>query len=165
MTKRTLIVMRHAKTEEQQSGQKDYDRNLLERGRNDALAMARILKENGFKPDVIIASSAKRTMETAEIVAKALNYRSDKIHSLQRLYLSDSITIKEELEYLDDDVKSCCIIGHNPGISEFVYDCNPSAIIIQMPTAAIAIFTFEVKNWQAFSTAKKNLVLYEYPKK
>lgn len=163
--KRTLIVMRHSKTEEQQIDQKDFERNLLERGKNDALAMAIILKEKGFKPDVIITSSAKRAIQTAEIVAKEFNYSCDKIDTLQRLYLCDSITIKEELEYLDDDIQSCCIIGHNPGISEFVYDCNPSAISSQMQTAAVAVFTFDIKNWQAFSTAKKNLILYEYPKK
>ena len=165
MIKRTLIVMRHAKTEEQQLDQKDYERNLLERGKNDALSMATILKEKGFSPQVIIASSANRTIQTAEIVAQELNFDKEKLQLLQRLYLCSSRTIANVLEGLDDTVESCCIIAHNPGVSEFVFDMNRGAIDRALPTAGFVVFSFLAKSWEDLLMVKNKVELFEYPKK
>ena len=165
MMKRTLIVMRHAKTEEQQAGQKDFERNLVERGKNDALAMASILKEKAFIPNIIITSSANRTVQTAKIVAKELNYSNEKLIVLDRLYLADSRTLSEEVDYLDDTIQCCCIIAHNPGISEFAFDINRAAISEALPTAAFVVYSFVADTWQDLLLTKNKIELYEYPKK
>lgn len=165
MMKRTLIVMRHAKTEEQQLDQKDYDRNLLERGKNDALVMAGILKEKGFLPEIIIASSANRTVQTAEIVAKEFDYDLEKIQSNSDLYLSSSRTLATVVESLNDEIESCCIIAHNPGVSEFVFDMNRGAIDRALPTAGFVVFSFLAKSWEDLFMVKNKVELFEYPKK
>lgn len=163
--KRTLIVMRHAKTEPQQEGQKDFDRNLMERGRNDAKLMAERLLNKGFQADLILTSSANRTQQTTEIFKQFSNNKNVATKALAQLYLAQAYTIENEVMAIADDVKTLMIVGHNPGISEFVYECNPKAISSEMPTAAIVVFTVETENWQSFATAKKKLELYDYPKK
>lgn len=165
MIKRTLILMRHAKTEEQQIDQKDYERNLLERGKNDALVMAGILKEKGYSPEVIIASSANRTMQTAEIVTKVLDYNVEKIQSIADLYLCSSRTLATVVESLNDEIESCCIIAHNPGISEFAFDINRAAINGALPTAGFVVFSFLAKSWEDLFMVKNKVELFEYPKK
>jgi phosphohistidine phosphatase len=165
MMKRTLVVMRHAKTEEQKPGQKDYDRNLTERGRNDAMLMATILKEKGIMPKIIIASSANRTIQTAEIVAKTLNYEIDKIQLSQTLYMSDSRRLANTVEALDVDIESCLIIAHNPGISEFAFDLNRASISSSLPTSGLVVYSFLAHTWEDLFMVKNKIELFEYPKK
>lgn len=165
MMKRTLIVMRHAKTEEQQLGQKDFDRNLLDRGKNDAAAMALILKEKNYIPEIIIASSANRTVQTAEIVAQTMGYDTANLQLHKSLYLCSSRELAHVVEAIDDSVKSCCIIAHNPGISEFAFDINRAAISEALPTAAFVVYSFVADTWQDLLLSKSKVELYEYPKK
>ena len=163
--KRTIIVMRHAKTEEQKTNQSDYERNLLERGKIDALAMANILKEKNFLPEIIIASSSNRTVQTAEIVAQTIGYDITNIQLHKSLYLCSSRELANIVEAVDDSVKSCCIIAHNPGISEFAFDINRAAISEALPTAAFVVYSFVADTWQDLLLSKSKVELYEYPKK
>lgn len=163
--KKILIVMRHAKTETQQPGQKDYDRNLLERGRNDATRMAEHLSSAGFKPDLILTSSANRTEQTTAIVKKTNQWEHIRTVPLQKLYHAGAGTIEDTLLSVEDHTAAVMIVGHNPGISEFTYHCAPRSIISEMPTSALAVFSFEADNWQEFSRAHKTLELYDYPGK
>ena len=163
--KRTLIVMRHAKTEEQKEDQTDFERNLTERGKNNAQLMAERIADKGYKPDLILTSSANRTEQTTEIVLNAGKFTNVKKRSTKVLYHATADIIEDEIMSVEHEIKTLMIVGHNPGTSEFVFDCDPKSISASMPTSAIAIFTFEADNWQLFSTAKKNLDLYDYPKK
>ena len=52
MTK-TLILIRHAKSDRSDSGQKDFDRELNPRGHSDAPRMGGKLVELGVKPNLI----------------------------------------------------------------------------------------------------------------
>ena len=65
-----MIVMRHAKTE--QSAGSDRSRKLTSRGRADARAGGRWLRDNGFAPEVALVSPAARALSTAEIVSAEL---------------------------------------------------------------------------------------------
>ena len=163
--KRTLIVMRHAKTEEQKENQTDFERNLTDRGKNNAALMAERLADKGYHPDTILTSSANRTEQTTEIFIKSGKFTGAKKISIKELYHATPDKMETAIMSVSDDVKTLMIVGHNPGISEFVYDCNSKAITASMPTSAIAIFTFTAANWQTFTTAKKTLELYDYPKK
>src|SRR6476661_490517 len=67
---RELIIMRHAKTE--QSAGSDRARKLTSRGRADARAGGRWLRDNGFAPGLVLTSPAARALATAEIAAAQL---------------------------------------------------------------------------------------------
>lgn len=163
--KRTLIVMRHAKTEEQKENQTDFERNLTERGNNNAQTMAERLAAKGFQPDLILTSSANRTEQTTEIVLLSGKFTGTKKRATKELYHANPDKIESQIMSVEDDVKTLMIVGHNPGISEFIYDCDPKAMSESMPTSGLAIFTFKADNWQAFPAAKKTLELYDFPKK
>ena len=60
--------MRHAKAESGVPGQRDFDRSLSARGRDDAARMGRLLAKLRSVPDAIVASPAARAKETAEAV-------------------------------------------------------------------------------------------------
>lgn len=162
---RYLIIMRHAKTEIAAAEQRDFDRNLIKRGEADAHTMGQRLKEFGIKLDCMIASSAQRTQQTAQIVAKILGYAHKNIVAAPQLYLCSASEIENEVLALSDDTKTAMIIGHNPGISEFIYETDKHILTKEIATAGLVVFSIQCKHWIDFPIAKKKLELYDYPKK
>ena len=57
MTKRTLVLMRHAKSS-WETDDPDLERPLSARGERDAEAAGRLLAERGLAPDVVLLSPA-----------------------------------------------------------------------------------------------------------
>jgi phosphohistidine phosphatase len=163
--KRYLIIMRHAKTEVAAPQQRDFDRNLVARGIADAQTMGEQLKVAGIKPDCIIASSAQRTQQTATIVASCLAYPTDNIIHAPELYLCSANDIETEVVALSDDVQAAMIIGHNPGISEFIFETDSHILSTEMDTAGLVVLSISCAHWSDFPKAKKKLELYDYPKK
>ena len=63
---RTLILLRHGKSD-WSTGDADFDRPLKKRGRNASGLAGQWLHSHELKPDFVIASPAKRTIQTADI--------------------------------------------------------------------------------------------------
>lgn len=162
--KKQLIVMRHAKTEVQKNGQTDFERSLTERGIGDAKRMGgNILLHTRKTPQLIVASNALRTRQTAKIVAETWELSHENIQTEQALYLCGVTTIENKILSLPDDAHTCLLIGHNPGISEFIYDLQ-IGIHSTMPTAAYAIINADCTDWNDFFSVSKKLAYYDYPK-
>src|SRR5262245_62323232 len=95
-----LILLRHAKTEKAEAGQRDHTRRLNARGRDDAPMVGAYMARHGLVPDRALVSSATRTRETWERVAGALAARPQVIHE-ERLYDASSdaiLTLVRETE-------------------------------------------------------------------
>lgn len=162
--KRTLILMRHAKTEVQQPGQKDYDRALTEGGQNDAAQMGKRLRALGIYPEMIFHSSAVRTQQTADIVATTMDTKPAQIQALEQLYLCEAHTLEHLVLDMPKHIHTAMIIAHNPGISTFVYESNRMALSSAMPTAGIVVFSIDTADWQGYNKAKKHIELIDFPK-
>ena len=76
---KTLILVRHAKSDWGNPGLDDFDRPLNERGKKDAPVMAQRLRDKKVKIDAFIASPAKRAAKTAKFFAEAYNKKKDDI--------------------------------------------------------------------------------------
>ena len=71
---RKLYVIRHTKKEEESLNQNDYDLELSLEGIEQAKTVASNFAKKNPNIDLILASPAKRTSQTAEIFAQELNY-------------------------------------------------------------------------------------------
>lgn len=162
--KRTLIMIRHAKSSWANPLQSDFDRPLNERGSTDAPMMGIRLKKIGCKPDLIISSTAKRTKETAQHLAKQLGYTVDDIRWEEKLYHCIPSVLEETLYEVADTVKTVMIVAHNPGITEFVNQLSSDFAIGNMPTCGVVSATFEAERWEDFPLVKKKVILFDYPK-
>ena len=69
---KTLVLLRHAETENAYSGQKDFDRELTNTGISDAIYKGKIFKDKNIVVDLILSSSANRTSKTAELIAEQI---------------------------------------------------------------------------------------------
>ena len=65
---KTLILMRHAKSAWGDPHQKDIDRPLSARGRKAAPRMGEWLAGEGYRPDVVLCSTAARVRDTLELL-------------------------------------------------------------------------------------------------
>ena len=69
---KTLHLLRHAKSSWKEPGLDDHERPLSKRGRAAASAIAKHMKRTAIAPDIVICSTAVRTKETLEPIAKKL---------------------------------------------------------------------------------------------
>jgi phosphohistidine phosphatase len=103
---RLLWLLRHAKAAaDPPAGGSDHERPLAPRGRRDAAALGLRLRAGdlGFgaaaQPDLLLASTATRTTETAAKVVASLGVPVDR---RRRLYYGSPTEVLAEIRTLDD---------------------------------------------------------------
>lgn len=159
---KTLMLMRHAKSDWKQPGLSDHDRPLNIRGRAAASLMAKHLHQEQAKTDIILASSAVRVQQTVELMQSHWDQPVETLTS-RELYLSSPQQMVDSIRGLHDEWNEMLLVAHNPGLAGLV--SHWSGGVIEMPTAAIAVFQFAQSSWQALSLGSKlQLVAYWKPR-
>jgi len=69
-----IYLVRHGDAVPEEDAGSDRDRWLSTRGREHARVLGRLLREERVEPDVILASPLPRAVQTAELLAHALDY-------------------------------------------------------------------------------------------
>jgi phosphohistidine phosphatase len=158
-------MIRHAKSSWSNPLQSDFERPLNERGKRDAPFMGKQLLRKNVLPDIIISSTAKRAISTAKKIAEELKYDEKSIVQYDKLYHCIPSVFEEVIYEIDDKHKTAFIVAHNPGITDFVNELAGTFRIDNMPTCGIIAATFEADSWNAFASAEKKVILFDYPKK
>eukprot|EP00208_Stichococcus_sp_RCC1054_P003306 CAMPEP_0206141382 /NCGR_PEP_ID=MMETSP1473-20131121/12728_1 /ASSEMBLY_ACC=CAM_ASM_001109 /TAXON_ID=1461547 /ORGANISM="Stichococcus sp, Strain RCC1054" /LENGTH=280 /DNA_ID=CAMNT_0053535931 /DNA_START=152 /DNA_END=994 /DNA_ORIENTATION=- len=70
-TRRRIIMMRHAESEDATENVRDHDRAITEMGRSAAQQVAKQMYDAGWEPDLIMCSDSVRTRETLEAMQAA----------------------------------------------------------------------------------------------
>lgn len=142
MPDRTLIIMRHAKSEWGDPGLPDFDRALSARGLADAPAMARWLAMTRQLPERIVCSPARRALDTARLIRAELDpVATVELVTDRRIYEASPADLLEVLRA--QDAAALMVIGHNPGIEQLLdllLRQDPAAEPIgAVPTGAIFV--------------------------
>jgi phosphohistidine phosphatase len=141
---KTLLIMRHAKSSWKNARLADHDRPLSRRGREDAPRMGRHLRTAELVPDLIISSSARRTVDTAEAIVAASGSECEVLVT-RRLYLGGPEDYLDALSVLDDGADIVMAVGHNPGLEELLeYLVGVSEFL---PTGAVAQVGLDIDAW------------------
>jgi phosphohistidine phosphatase len=158
-----LFIMRHAKANLGEANQKDFDRTLSERGKNDAAEMGRRLKKNGIKPELIITSPAIRALKTAKGVAKEIDYSEKNILLIQEIYDADISDVIQIIRNLDDKYSKVMLFGHNPTFTGLVgYLSNQ--FIDNIPTAGVVQINFDIPTWKQVKQQSGKFISFDFPK-
>ncbi len=142
-----IVIVRHAKAVPY-GYHDDFNRDLRDRGKNDARLVSKELKEQGIHPDAMISSPAVRAMKTARIFAENLGFKKKKIQPLEDIY--EGLTTDEFLEVvraLPPEKESVFFFGHNPGFylfANYLLQTTPE----EMPTCATTGIDFDVSRWE-----------------
>jgi phosphohistidine phosphatase len=160
---KTLLIIRHAKSSWDTATLSDFDRPLNERGKKDAPSMAKRLIENKVRPELFVASPAKRAKKTAELFIKEFDKSENEIVLVRELYHASVQTFYKVISDLDDGYNCVALFSHNPGITEFVNSLT-SVELDNMPTCGIFAVTALTNNWNQFSSCQKEFWFFDYPK-
>ena len=160
---KTLVFMRHARAVLQQPGQTDRERSLTARGRLEAPMMAQVLAQRGVRPEVIISSPAERALATARLVAEELTLADHAISLEPVLYKASTDDYFEVIRRLPDGVHSILVVGHNPGITEFVNALEPGAVG-EMPPSGLVGIGMDSARWSEVKGNCGKLLFVEHPK-
>ena len=153
---RRLLLLRHAKAVQDEGGD-DHARPLSARGRSDAMKMGHALDTHRLAPDLVLCSTAQRTVETWELVAAELA-RIPPVEFKKTLYLVPAKQIVKEIGRAPDDCRALMIIGHNPGMEDCAIKLarKPQSreeakrletLRDKFPTCALAVFEFDAESW------------------
>ena len=135
MSERTLILLRHAKSD--WSGEEaDIDRPLAERGLRQAPRAGRWLAHNIDRIDLAVVSPSNRTRSTWELAAAELD-NPPPVRSDDQVYAASASQLLGVVRALPDDVATVVLVGHNPGMQDLVSFLTGKPI--SMPTSAIAV--------------------------
>lgn len=141
---KTLLLLRHAKSSWKDSNLDDHDRPLNKRGKREAPRMGQLLLEEDLLPDFILSSSAKRAWRTAECVAIHSGFRGE-TRVTSDLYHAPAQRIRQVIRETPDSVDRLLVIGHNPGLEEFL---EPLAgVYSPLSTGALALLHLDIDYW------------------
>jgi phosphohistidine phosphatase len=158
-----IILVRHGRAAKRQDEHLDFKRSLVKKGEKETEMMARALKKESFKPDLIISSPADRALETAHIYARKLGYPLKRIRLEDVLYQSSvKQSILQMIQAITDEYESIMLFGHNPSLSDLVRELVPD-FRYTIPKSGVAGIEFTAGNWKGVNKAKGRLVLFDYP--
>jgi phosphohistidine phosphatase len=163
-----LLLMRHAKSLWDDPTMTDHARPLNARGRQAAVSMGGALRDLGLTPDLVLVSSARRTLQTLEALAPW--DETPLIEPLDAMYLANAAVLTQVIQEVADTVRSVLVLGHNPGMHELAVSLAGRGSAAGMyrrlnegfPTGALAEFSL-TGPWAGLSAGKAQLQRFLTP--
>lgn len=162
-----LGLLRHAKSEWDDLGTRDFDRGVNERGRRGARLIGKHITEHGIQWDTIVASPAERVKAT---LVEAMPER-EAIYD-QRLYLASDQALMDAAREHGGDAQAMLLVGHNPGLQELLFALVPphrenalfDEAAVKFPTATFAVIELNIDDWADLKESCGTLVHFARPR-
>lgn len=167
---RQLLLLRHAKSAWDDPALADHARPLNRRGKLSARIMAAEMQRLGLVADVVLVSSARRTLQTMEALKPFDG--SPIVTVSDELYLAPWPSLLATLNKVPDTVRSVLLIGHNPGLHELALNVlspstPPSADLFRLqegyPTGALCEFAIAAP-WHGLTDGGGRLMSFIVPR-
>ena len=157
---KNLLLIRHAKSSWKNPDLDDHDRPLNKRGERDRITMTEFLADSGASIELIRSSSALRALRFAEAISESTGVE---LISDPDLYTFSTDRLVELIRELDDGLNTVAVVGHNPAITLTVNRLT-GADLDNVPTAGIAVLSFNLAHWAEADDGKAELVYFQAPK-
>lgn len=170
ITMKKLYLLRHAKSSWEASDVPDHDRPLAARGERAALLMGRYMAQERLVPDLILCSTALRSVQTRELAAEQWPV-SPPTEFDRSLYLNGKRAILQRLAKVGDEVGSVLVIGHNPDLQDLTLALSsPGNGTLRLqaqakfPSGALAVLHLPIHHWSEVLHTHGSLVDLAMPK-
>ncbi|WP_083567346.1 histidine phosphatase family protein [Hyphomicrobium sp. CS1GBMeth3] len=168
----TLSLLRHAKSSWANPELDDHERPLAKRGVRAIPAVAKFIRQEKLRPDLVLCSDAMRTRATLALLLAELGPPTPRVIYDPDLYLAAPGAIRSALAKLNDTATHVLVVGHNPGLHalalELVGEADRkllAAMAQEFPTAAYAVFSFDVASWKDVKSASGHLEHFTTPRR
>jgi len=149
---RRLLLLRHAKTERPEPGERDRDRRLTKRCREDAPLIGAYMARHGLVPDLALVSPATRAEETWALVAKALP-KAPKVVEEEGIYNAGRDKLIGIIRTARD-AHVLLVVGHNPGLHDLAVSLIASGDVEarervneKLPTSGLVVIDHAFDDW------------------
>jgi phosphohistidine phosphatase len=166
---KSLTLLRHAKSGWNDPVSRDFDRPLNPRGRKAARTVALEMKAQGLAFDLLLASPARRVIETLEEVQAVYGPLDPQFD--QRLYLASTATLIEIVRATPDEVERLLLVGHNPGLEEIALRLSHrdqgglrGEVEVKYPTGTVAEIGLPVEHWAQMEEGIGQIVRFIRPR-
>lgn len=165
-TERTLVLMRHAKSSYPE-GVVDHERPLAPRGQREAGLAGTWIRDHVAPIERVLCSSATRTRETL-----GLTGIDAPVHFLDRLYGATPGTLINEVNAVDDALRTLLVVGHEPTMSQVALglaapDRSNRTVVddisMKFPTSGIAVLRLP-GSWSDLQLGSAALVAFHVPR-
>jgi phosphohistidine phosphatase len=167
---RRLLLLRHAKAERSRPGERDHERTLAARGRDDAPRLGAYMVRHAFMPNLVLVSTSARTRETWELAATAFE-KVPPVKFDERIYEAGPQAILNVIKETSPHVGTLLVVGHNPGLQELallLVAVSDSDALLRLkeefPTASLALINFMVEDWRRVHPRAGRLEHFVTPK-
>jgi phosphohistidine phosphatase len=176
---RKLVLLRHAKSA--WPDVPDHDRPLARRGKRDAPAIGRWLRDAGLLPDQVLCSTARRARETWQLARAELG-TSPPVSFDGRVYQASAEQLLDLIRRTSQAARTLLVVGHDPAIPELAHllaaaipsapadagaGTAPPVMVDRMrakfPTAAVAVFEL-TGNWDQVTRGSARLTCFMPPR-
>lgn len=154
---KTLLILRHAKSDWGDPSLEDHDRPLNARGKRDAPRMGELLRRQNLLPDLILCSTAKRARQTVKLLTEAAGYTGE-VSYLESLYAAPPSAYLKACAGLPEEIQTVMVVGHNPGLEELL--AGLSGEHLALPTAALAEVELPIARWQELQQPVRGRLLH-----
>lgn len=155
-------MIRHAKSSWKDIDASDFERGLTKKGKKNIDTIGSYLKLRGVKPDTVLASCARRTQETADLLSKKLEFEG-RTNYMQELYYTDTETLKQILMLQESEFDNIFVVGHNPQITDMA-NMLIDEHISKIPTTGVVAIKFDIERWSEIAQKKGKMDFFIYPK-
>lgn len=159
---RHLLLVRHAKSSWDEPALSDRERPLARRGVDALPRLHRHLTDGGLRPDLVLCSPARRTVDTLAGIRGVLAEPA-RIETDEWLYLTDADSLLTRLRELADDLGCAMVVGHNPTLRELSLrlvgggdEASWAQVRNKLPTGAIVTLSFDGE-WSELADGRAHL--------
>lgn len=164
-----ILLLRHAKSSHEDPALADFDRSLNARGQRAAPLMGGHMAAQGWLPERVLCSAARRARDTVEGLWRDWPRQPPALVE-SALYQATADDLLERLRRLPDDETSVLVVGHNPAIHQVALDLagtgdrdTYAAMRGKFPTAALAVLDAEVGHWAGLASGCAILTAFVRP--
>jgi len=160
VTAKRLLLIRHAKAKQ---GDRDIERPLARRGRDDARVIGEWLAQHAV-PDLALVSPSVRTRQTWESAIAALPTEPEAMID-ERIYDNAAAGLIDAVRECNEAADTVALVGHNPSMQAMAARAqrpNDTGLeaLLSFPTSTVALLEYDGA-WASFDLRQAVLVAVE----
>lgn len=157
---KTLLLMRHAKSDWDADYGADHERPLNERGVRSARIMGRVLTADAHVPDYVITSTAVRARSTASLAKETGGWACEIILDPTLYGTGADAAVRSASAVTGSD--RLMLVGHQPTWS--ILGSVLTGERMEMKTATVAVIDFEIDDWKELPSSRGKIQAIYQPR-
>ena len=153
---KSLCLLRHAQAVPE-TGAGDFERGLSPAGLRACAEVSPRLAACFAAPERLLCSSSRRTRETLPSFQAVWGLLPERVVFEDDLYLAPVRRLRARVAALPDAVSRVLILGHNPGLSELLFElAGTGELSGSLPTCGAAVL--EAASWEEMADGNARLL-------